>query len=142
MRPAIAWLLALVGAAVAAADECDCVDASIELGVDSFVQRYRLTDDVLGSDPNESLDDIFGMRSLRDSTEVFNELRAQGSLEFRTAGPVNQLRARLRGSAGTELHRAAADIDYRRGAYGDRSRFDLSADFDLRAFGLRTAHTT
>lgn len=95
---------------------------SVEIGVDTYAQIYRLTDFV-----EESL-----AGSLRDTTDVFTEMRLAAEYGVRTTSPrwSTDLRARL--STGTESRRGRAsfDVGYRDG----HDRLDLDLELEGRQF--------
>lgn len=100
---------------------------SVELGYDSFAQRYRLTDlprsDALSSEPTS-----------RDTTDVFSELRARGELGW--SGQVGAWRWGGEGelSVGSELDRGRLGLLGRFEPVAGRSRVDLELEADGRRF--------
>lgn len=102
---------------------------SIEFGLDTYAQVYRLTDFV-----EESL-----AGSLRDTTDVFTEMRVAAEYGVRTVGTrwTSDVRARL--STGTESRSGRAGLDL--GFRGAASRFDLDFELEGRQFTDETEFT-
>jgi len=119
-------LLILMASAVPAAAEIAWQPRGlVEIGVDSFAQIFRLTDEVsLNLTSEESV--------LRTETDVYTELRGAGQLGLAIGDSRNggDLRARL--SYGTDTIRANALA--RMHVRDSRQRFDAEVEIDGRRF--------
>lgn len=104
---------------------------TLELGFDSYLQQFRLTEDLLGDldSPDASIE-----RGLRDTTEVFTEFRARGDLAFASTGERVRWNSRASASAGTDLYREALDFDLRAESLGRSRRLSLRAEAEARQF--------
>jgi hypothetical protein len=102
---------------------------SIEMGLDTYAQIYRLTDFVDGS--------LAG--SLRDTTDVFTEARLAAEFGLRSTSErwTSDLRARF--SSGTESRRGRAEFDL--GYRDTRTRLDLDLEVEGRRFADDTDFT-
>ena len=114
--------LALVLADTARAEVRVEPGGTLEIGVDTYAQVYRLTDFVE--------DSLAG--SLRDTTDVFTEMRIAAEYGVRTTGArwTHDLRARL--SSGTESRRGRVNLDL--GYRGAKDRLDLDFELEGRQF--------
>lgn len=108
------------------------IRSHVEVGFDSYLQQFRLSDEVLGTDLDAP--DAFNEVSVRDTTEVFREFRTLAELELFDERPEGRLSLRGRASAGSQSTRQGATLETRMGGFEDPTRLDLSADFDARQF--------
>jgi hypothetical protein len=104
----------------------------VEVGFDSYLQRFRLSDEVLSDDLDAP--DAFDRVALRDTTEVFREFRSLAELELIDRREGGRLSLRGRVSAGSESMRQATVLETRMGGFDDRNRLDLAGDFEARQF--------
>jgi hypothetical protein len=100
--------------------------ATFELGVDSFSQIFRITDDLSGGILDTE-------NSFRDTTDVFTELRAAAAFSMRRESPTLRTTIESRLSTGTELDREAVQWDLRWHP-APRDRIDLSLQVQARQF--------
>ena len=117
--------LLLLGATTGAPAQSWRPIASMEVGVDSYAQIYRLTDFA-----SESL--LATESSLRDTTDSITEMRVAGELGLLREGGRWKSRIVGRLSAGTDLTsgRFDSELDYRDADL----RFDLDLQADARRF--------
>jgi hypothetical protein len=107
-------------------------ESSVEFGFDSFVQRFRITDSVLGD--SEDLGDLFDTTSSRDTTEVFTEYRLLGEFGLQGRGESQRWQAKARASYGSELVRQAFDFDWRMRDPAHDQWLDLFLNVDAKQF--------
>jgi hypothetical protein len=98
-----------IAAGVEPAAPADLIPA-VEVGYDRFAQVFRLTDASLGEDATGGLE--LGS-SLRDTTDVFTERRAQGELRYLDSDGAHRYDILALGSVGTSLNRALFNGWYR-----------------------------
>ncbi len=112
---------------VAQGEEKVGANGSIEVGLDSFAQQFRITD-------NFTSDVFVTERALRDTTDVFTEMRAAGQFEVgRRRGP-RRWRLLARASAGTDMFRESLAFELRRRPLEGSYLFDADARVDGRQF--------
>jgi hypothetical protein len=107
------------------------ITPALELGIDSFIQSFEITDQLLGD-----LDrvDVVRSRALRDTSEVFTEIRALAELGLSYEGPHAKLGGRSYLSLGSDLWREGAALNLRVEDGARTQRFDLRGEFEARQF--------
>ena len=111
-RTLVACLLALsftISVVVERAASADLIPA-IELGYDRFAQVFRFTDATIGDDGSGNLE--LGS-SLRDTTDIFTELRAQGELRLLDSDGSHRYDVLALGAVGSSMNRALFNGWYR-----------------------------
>jgi hypothetical protein len=102
-------------------------DGTVEAGYDRFAQVFRITDASLG-DPSGAT------TALRDTTDVFTEMRVRGELRLRLGEGGRRAEVRLLGSTGTDLDRAFLDARYRARPVSGRMGLDADLEVEGRRF--------
>lgn len=105
-----------------------------EVGLDSFVQTFRLGAELSSSD-------LFPTGGPRDTTDTFTELRALAQLGLHVEGSSHRLALRPRLSLGTDLQRGSLGIEYRWAAPAVARRFLLTLDLEGRRFSRESDFT-
>ncbi len=107
------------------------VRSAVEMGYDRFAQTYRFTDSALLRASDGGLD--LGT-SLRDTVDVFTEMRAQAELRISRPWGTHRYELLGLGSLGTELRRGYLQGVYRYRPPQDQWRFDTELQMEGRFF--------
>lgn len=129
LRPALVLIVCSLAASKSPATE---FGGAVELGIDSFVQRFRLSDFSLAGDIDAP--DFSAEASLRDTTEVFSEFRTLLEFALRHEDAENRVDLRTRASFGSERSVGAATLEARMGSHRTPSRLDVAASIESRRF--------
>ncbi len=107
------------------------IESAVEFGYDRFAQIYRFTDSALLQPSDGSI--AIGT-SLRDTVDVFTEMRGQAELRVQQSKGTHRFEFFGLGSMGTEMNRGSFQGVYRYRPKESPTRWDAELQLEGRVF--------